>query len=63
MAKVIPIGEPVNDAERQAIALLRDHLPDSYLVLHNFDVVRDGLHTRPQPWHRVLRPRRSRCAA
>ena len=43
MAKVIPIGEPVNDAERQAIAFLRDHLPDSYLVLHNFDVVRDGV--------------------
>jgi serine/threonine protein kinase len=42
MAKVIPIGEPVNDAERQAIAFLRDHLPGSYLVLHNFDVVRDG---------------------
>ena len=42
MAKVIPYGEPVNDAERQAIALLRDHLPASYLVLHNFDVVRDG---------------------
>jgi serine/threonine protein kinase len=42
MAKVIPIGEPVNDAERQAIAFLRDHLPASYLVLHNFDVVREG---------------------
>ncbi|UQA57107.1 methylation-associated defense system protein kinase MAD6 [Polyangium aurulentum] len=42
MAKVIPIGEPVNEAERQSIAYLRDHLPASYLVLHNFDVVRDG---------------------
>jgi serine/threonine protein kinase len=42
MAKVIPIGEPVNEAERQAIAYLRDHLPASYLVLHNFEIVRDG---------------------
>lgn len=42
MATVIPIGEPVNDAERQAIAYLRDHLPASYLVLHNFEIVRDG---------------------
>lgn len=42
MAKVIPIGEPVNEAEREAIAYLRDHLPSSYLVLHNFDVARDG---------------------
>src|SRR5579884_3635040 len=42
MAKVIPIGEPVNDAERQAIAQLRDQLPASYLILHNFEIVRDG---------------------
>lgn len=42
MAKVIPIGEPVNEAERLAIASLRDHLPASYLLLHNFDVVRDS---------------------
>lgn len=42
MATVIPIGEPVNEAERQAIAYLRDHLPASYLVLHNFEIVRDG---------------------
>lgn len=42
MATVIPIGEPVNEAERQAIAHLRDHLPASYLVLHNFEVPRDG---------------------
>jgi serine/threonine protein kinase len=43
MATVIPIGEPVNEAERQAIAYLRDHLPASYLVLHNFEIVRDGV--------------------
>ena len=42
MAKVIPIGEPVNDAERQAIAHLRDHLPDSYALLHNFEIQRGG---------------------
>ena len=42
MASMIPIGEPVNEAERQAIAYLRDHLPASYLVLHNFEIFRDG---------------------
>lgn len=42
MATVIPIGEPVNEAERQVIAYLRDHLSSSYLVLHNFEIVRDG---------------------
>ena len=42
MATVIPIGEPVNEAERQAIAHLRDHLPSSYLVLHNFEIIRDS---------------------
>jgi serine/threonine protein kinase len=42
MAKVIPIGAPVNDAERQGIAHLRDHLPDNNMVLHNFEVERDG---------------------
>ena len=41
MATVIPIGEPVNDAERQAIAHLRDHLPANYLILHNFEIMRD----------------------
>ena len=40
MAKVIPIGQPVNDSERQAIAHLRDHLPDSYTILHNFEIRR-----------------------
>ena len=33
MAKVIPVGQPVNDAERAAIAHLRDRLPDSYTLL------------------------------
>lgn len=42
MAAVIPIGEPVNEAERLTIAHLRDHLPASYLVLHNFEIIRNG---------------------
>lgn len=42
MAKVIAIGEPVNDAERRAIAHLRDHLPENYLILHNFEIKRGG---------------------
>lgn len=42
MATVAPIGEPVNDAERQAIAHLRDQLPNSYTLFHNFEIRRDG---------------------
>lgn len=38
MAKVIAIGQPVNDSERQAIVHLRDHLPASFTVLHNFEI-------------------------
>lgn len=38
MAEFIPIGEPANDAEREGFRLLRDHLPDHYLVLGNFDL-------------------------
>lgn len=42
MATVVPIGEPVNDAERRAIAHLRDHLPNSYVIFHNFEIRRHG---------------------
>lgn len=42
MAKVTPIGEPVNDAERRAIAWLRDHLPNGYTLFHNFELQRSG---------------------
>ncbi|GMU64617.1 MAG: hypothetical protein AMXMBFR36_08910 [Acidobacteriota bacterium] len=42
MAAVVPIGEPVNDAERLAIAHLRDQLPGSYLIFHNFEIRRGG---------------------
>lgn len=42
MAKVIPVGQPVNDAERSAIAYLRDRLPESFVLLHNFEIERQG---------------------
>ncbi|MFF4026358.1 protein kinase [Nocardia elegans] len=38
MARIVPIGEPANDPERQVIAHLRDHGPDDWTVLHNFEV-------------------------
>jgi len=41
MAKIIPIGTPRNDAERQAIAYLRDHLPSDCTVIHNFELEKD----------------------
>ncbi|MBU2652460.1 MAG: NERD domain-containing protein, partial [Bacteroidetes bacterium] len=42
MAKVIPIGSPVNDGERRTIAHLRDVLPDDYVILHNFEIKHDN---------------------
>ena len=42
MATVIPIGDPVNDAERAVSAHLRDHAPASWTVLHNFEIGQDG---------------------
>lgn len=41
MAQIIPIGQPVNDPEREAIAYLRDHLPEDYRVVHNFEMRSD----------------------
>lgn len=38
MAQVTAIGQPANDAERQAIAYLRDRLPTDYRVIHNFEL-------------------------
>ena len=38
MAKIIYIGQPANESERQAIHFLRDHLPDSWLIFHNFEM-------------------------
>jgi serine/threonine protein kinase len=38
MAKYIPIGEPVNQSEADAIRLLRDSLPEHFIVLGNFEL-------------------------
>src|SRR5262249_25279030 len=38
MARVIAISQPANDSEREAIAYLRDHLPNNYVVIHNFEL-------------------------
>ena len=38
MARVVPIGDPANDSEPEAIAFLRDSLPNSYTVIHNFEL-------------------------
>lgn len=42
MARIIPVGEPENDAERRVIAHLRDHAPDQWTVLHNVELPRRG---------------------
>lgn len=39
MAEVIPIGKPANEAERLGLRLLRDRLPDHYVILGNFDLL------------------------
>lgn len=38
MAKVQAIGQPINELERKAIGFLRDRLPDSWLIFHNFEM-------------------------
>lgn len=38
MAKYIPIGEPINESERDGIRRLRDRLPDHYIVIGNFEL-------------------------
>ncbi|MEU0519109.1 protein kinase [Streptosporangium sp. NPDC006007] len=38
MAQIVGGGPPVNDAERMAIAHLRDHAPGDWLVLHNIEI-------------------------
>jgi serine/threonine protein kinase len=38
MARVIAVGQPANDSEREAIAYLRDHLPSGYAIIHNFEL-------------------------
>src|SRR4051812_39056247 len=37
-AQVHAIGEPQNDAEREAIRRLRDSLPESFHLIHNFEL-------------------------
>ena len=41
MANIIPVGQPRNDAERQAIDYLRRHLPVTCTVIHNFEIAQD----------------------
>ena len=38
MARVIAIGQPANESEREAIGYLRDHLPNSFTIIHNFEL-------------------------
>jgi len=38
MAKVIAIGQPANESEREAIAYLRDNLSNAFTVIHNFEL-------------------------
>jgi serine/threonine protein kinase len=38
MARVLAIGQPANDSEREAIAYLRDHLSSTCVVIHNFEL-------------------------
>ncbi|RAL23083.1 hypothetical protein DL240_09360 [Lujinxingia litoralis] len=42
MATYIPIGGPANDAEIEGIRLLRDLLPDHYVIIGNFDLRLEG---------------------
>ncbi|WAX81860.1 methylation-associated defense system protein kinase MAD6 [Streptomyces sp. KMM 9044] len=35
---MIPVGEPVNDAERMVLRHLRDHAPDDWTVVSNFEL-------------------------
>jgi serine/threonine protein kinase len=41
MATIIPVGQPRNDAERKAIDYLRNNLPVTCAVIHNFEIVND----------------------
>ncbi|SDJ28074.1 Serine/threonine protein kinase [Actinokineospora alba] len=37
-ARIVAVGEAVNDAERSVIAHLRDHAPDDWTVLHSLEI-------------------------
>ncbi|MEV7435278.1 methylation-associated defense system protein kinase MAD6 [Streptomyces griseoviridis] len=38
MARIIPIGEPANEAERMVLRHLREHAPDDWIVVANFEL-------------------------
>ncbi|MFJ7278078.1 protein kinase [Kitasatospora sp. NPDC098663] len=40
MARIIKVGDPVNDAERMVLRHLRDHTPDDWTVISNFEIYR-----------------------
>jgi hypothetical protein len=42
MAAVVKIGDPINEAERTVLALLRDRGPASWTVFHNFEIASGG---------------------
>src|SRR5690349_13005851 len=37
-ARIVAVGEAVNDAERRVIAHLRDHAPNDWTVLHSVEI-------------------------
>ncbi|APC34353.1 protein kinase [Nocardiopsis dassonvillei] len=41
-ARIVAVGEPVNDAERSVIAHLRDHGHDDWTVLHSIEIPQRG---------------------
>lgn len=41
MAQIVPVGQPVNESETEAIRFLRANLPDGdFIVVHNFELRR-----------------------
>ncbi|MCH0571407.1 protein kinase [Streptomyces sp. MUM 136J] len=38
VARIIQVGQPVNDAERMVLRYLRDHAPDGWTVVSNFEL-------------------------
>ncbi|APY87823.1 hypothetical protein A7J05_20815 [Streptomyces alfalfae] len=40
MARIIRVGEPVNDAEKVVLRHLRDNAPAEWTVIHNFEITR-----------------------
>ena len=38
MARIIPIGEPANEAERMVLRHLREQAPDDWIVVANFEL-------------------------